>query len=160
MAFCPKCGEKVKEDYNLCPKCGYPLSENNQVVVNINSNTEKKKTSGCLIFFIVFISIIIVITAVSCGLSFDAKHTDLEITNSNGNVNEYGQLTWEGDITNKGTSKISNIKIVVTCYTPAREAVGKAYTKIQFIQPNETLHFTATGLSTYAPDLSCEVIIL
>ena len=153
MAYCPKCGEEVKEDYNICPKCGNGLKGDNPIQVTITNPAPKKKGGGCLIPIIIFIILVVVVGSVSMNLE---KNENLEITNAKGNVNEFGALVWEGDVTNKGTTKLENVKIEITCYTEAREVAGKAITEIKYIEPGETLHFTASGLGQYNPNLKCE----
>lgn len=102
------------------------------------------------------IIVILIIVGVGSVVSNYEKNEQLVITNTKGNVDAYGQLIWEGDITNKGEYKKENIKINITCYTEAREVAGKASTTIKYINSGETLHFTANGLGQYNPNLKCE----
>ena len=134
---CRYCSKKIDDDASVCPHC----------------RKNQKGSSLPLIIILLIITVVVIV-----GFNFFNKQ-QLIITNANGNVDSYGYLKWEGDITNQGYYMQKNIKVNVICYTEAREAVGLATTTIKYINPGETLHFTASGTSQYLPNLSCEITI-
>ena len=135
MKKCKFCMEEIDEKATICPHC----------------RKKQKKSSWPVI-----IVLLLIIGGVGAAISAYQKQAQLEITNAKGNVDAFGNLVWEGDITNNGDYTQENVKIDITCYTEAREVAGKATTSIKYIKSGETLHFTATGLGQYDADIKCE----
>ena len=141
MKKCKFCMEEIDEKATICPHC---------------RKKQKKSSPVAIIIVVVFLIIAAgVVSTVGPQLTKYMKSKDLSITNTKGSVDAYGQLVWEGDITNNGKSEQKKVKINISCYTPARELAGKAFTTIEYIKPGETLHFTANGLGQYDANISC-----
>lgn len=134
MKKCRFCMKNIDEAASICPHC-----------------RKKQKSSSAPII------IIFLIIGIFSFIVFKFyNRSQLVIENSTGHANDNGQMIWEGDITNRGIYSQKNVKIEVICYTTAREKAGIASTSIRYINPGETLHFTATGLSQPDPNLQCE----
>lgn len=136
MKECKWCHEEMKEEAIVCPHC------------------QKKQTSSKGLWLTLGIIAVLIITAV--GLSSGFNIGGLEISNSKIEVSQFGALTFTGDVTNVSEYRRENVKIILTCYSDSREKVGYANTVIKYIEPNETIHFNATGLGNYNVEAECE----
>lgn len=131
MKKCKYCKEEINKKATVCPHC------------------RKKQKKSSLLIIILIIILIAVIGSV--GTEYESNE-GVSIANGKGNIDSYGNMSWEGDITNNGSYTVRNVKITITCYNEAREIAGKAYTTIKYINSGETLHFTANGLGEYDPN--------
>lgn len=127
---CRWCHEEMKEEATVCPHC----------------QRSQKSHKGLIITIIVVVTIIIIWGVLSASL----KTEDLVVSNTKGSVTALGVMEWEGDLTNRGYSRISDVNIIITCYSESREKTGLAYTQIQYIESGETIHFKATGIGEYS----------
>ena len=135
MKKCKWCKEEIDVKARVCPHC-----------------RKKQNGSGKVVIFIILVFAIIGIIS-STNFSTSA---DLTISNTKGSISAHNELIWEGDVTNNGDLTLENVEITFECYSEAREKVGVATTIIKYINPKETLHFTASGVGQYNSDIKCE----
>ncbi len=144
MKKCKYCQSEIDEKAKICPHC-----------------RKKQRHTNWNFVGIAFIAL--VITAIATGGLKEAIKSDnnpkengkLEVINSKSTINALGVITAYGELINSTPKKMTNIKISYTCYTKDRQEIGKAEAKIEYINPNETLKYEATGTGKYTENHTC-----
>lgn len=158
---CSECGKEYSDKASKCPNCACPTKysinnkKNNKEEDHIQeeietkseevNDTEKKSHKG-LIITIIVIAVLIIVGVLVSSMS---KMEGLQIVDSKINITALGAVDAEGDIINNGYSRVDEVNIIITCYSTSRERTALAYTKLQYIEPGEKIHFNATGLGNY-----------
>ena len=161
MIKCSECGKEYSDKASKCPNCACPTKYSITTEKNSKENQfqdekeikreviyvkPKKSHTGLIIVIIIMIILIIVGLFILPMLQIEG----LQIDESHGTISELGVMEWEGDIINNGFSRVKNVNIIITCYSKSRARTGLAYTKIQYIDPGEKIHFEATGIGDYS----------
>lgn len=143
MKKCKYCISDIDEKAKICPNC---------------RKKQTKSISGktLLVLFIIFLVLGSAISLIYQPIEnneedifsdiFDDKFT---ITDVSGKVDFDNTATINGKITNNKNQTYYNIVISYDIYNQSRIKIGTANTTIQYINPNETLEFTAIGIADY-----------
>lgn len=151
MKICKYCMSEIDEKAKICPHCRKKQR---------NKKTKKELLILIGIFFVI-------------GLIFSFNNDNFENENENslkdifednftvtyisGTVEQYGNATINGKVTNNKDRRFNNVTITYNIYDSNRAKIGVASTTIQYIEANETIDFTATGVSKYVDGATIEL---
>ena len=141
---CPECGKEISDKAISCPTCGNPMTEKNNVPQEMIVVQKKESSIGV---WIILTIIIIAILGATGVFSNATASSNLNVQIAEGRVNALGACYVKGQITNTGTSDVTDCTITFNLVSDAtKEYIGKASTKFSTIKARETLNYEANGV--------------
>jgi hypothetical protein len=152
MKVCKYCKSEINEKATICPNCRKKQpSTNTKILLFI--------ALGLLAFGGIYFSLNDDFKSSSSdsGLFEELFKDNFTITEAKGNVSGMNIATINGKITNNKSEQFRNIVITYKIFNKERQQTGIATTTIQYIDPNETISFIATGPAEYDQNSSFEL---
>jgi len=147
MKICKHCMNEIDKKVKVCPNC------------RKKQNSKKIIAIPIIILFVVALSSNLIENLSGYRSSNNDSGFKSDIDNLltekftlsvlEGKIEGTGYTYVKGTITNNKNKTYQNVKIEYKIYNENREQTGTVFTTIHYINPNETLEFNATGMTTY-----------